>query len=130
MTTWSRRTRTRLLQLDACAGLLELVLELVGLLALDALLHRLRRLVHEGLGLLEAEPGGCAHDLDHLDLLVAGPGEHDVYGGGLLLGGRTVAAGWRPGGRRGRHGSGGHTELLLERLDQLGQLEDRHLLDL
>ena len=45
---------TRLLELDLAAGLLELGLELLGLLALDALLDGLRRLVDERLGLLEA----------------------------------------------------------------------------
>jgi hypothetical protein len=44
----------RLLQLDAAAGLLELALELLGLVALDALLDGLRRLVDERLGLLQA----------------------------------------------------------------------------
>src|SRR3954454_22417358 len=43
-----------LLELDAPAGLLELGLELLGLVALDALLDGLGRLVDEGLGLLEA----------------------------------------------------------------------------
>src|SRR4051812_49822147 len=80
-----------LLDLDGGAGLLELALELVGLLALDALLHGLRRLVDERLRLLEAQAGGRADDLDHLDLLVAGAGEDDVDGGGHLLGGATVA---------------------------------------
>jgi hypothetical protein len=42
-----------LLHLDGAAGLLDLGLELVGLLALDALLDRLGGLVHERLGLLE-----------------------------------------------------------------------------
>ena len=75
-----------LLQLDAAAGLLELLLELVGLVALDALLDGLRRLVDERLGLLEAEAGRRADDLDDLDLLVAGCGEDDVDRRGLLLG--------------------------------------------
>src|SRR5215217_2469860 len=60
-----------LLDLYARAGLLELGQELVGLLALDALLDRLGSLVDERLGLLETEAGGRAHDLDDLDLLVA-----------------------------------------------------------
>src|SRR5215208_6646208 len=89
----------RLLQLDGGAGLLELALELVGLFAVDALLDGLE-LVHERLGLLEAEARGGTDDLDHLDLLVAGAGQNDVDGARLLLGGRPVAA--RTGsGRRG-----------------------------
>src|SRR5215207_8023509 len=63
------RAAAALLDLDGGAGLLELVLELVGLLALDALLDGLGRLVDERLGLLETEAGGRADDLDDLDLL-------------------------------------------------------------
>src|SRR5262245_58657470 len=74
----SERSGTELLDLDRGAGLLELGLQLVGLLALDALLDGLRRLVDQRLGLLEAEAGGRADDLDDLDLLVAGAGEDDV----------------------------------------------------
>src|SRR3954451_15875370 len=79
-----------LLDLDARAALLELALELVGLVAVDALLDGLRGLVDERLGLLEAEAGRGADDLDDLDLLVAGAGEHDVERR-LLLGGRRAA---------------------------------------
>src|SRR5512133_174560 len=82
-----------LLELDGRAGLLELGLELVGLLALDALLDGLGGLVDEGLGLLQAQAGRRADDLDDLDLLVAGAGEHDVDGGRLLLGRGAVARG-------------------------------------
>src|SRR3954470_22274288 len=78
-----------LLDLDARAALLELALELVGLVAVDALLDGLRGLVDERLGLLEAEAGRGADDLDHLDLLVAGAREDDVERR-LLLGGRAV----------------------------------------
>src|SRR2546423_7760104 len=86
-----------LLELDAAAGLLELGLELVGLLALEALLDRLGRLVDQRLGLLEAQAGGRADDLDDLDLLVAGRGEHDVDRARdlLLRGGAVAAAGAR-----------------------------------
>src|SRR4051812_25305591 len=125
-----RRPRS-LLQLDARAGLLELALELVGLVALDALLDRLRRLVDERLRLLQAEPGGRAHDLDHLDLLVARAREDHVDGRGLLLGGRARAGGGARAGRGGgRDGGRRHAELLLERLDALGELEHRDALQL
>src|SRR4051794_34772250 len=75
-----------LLQLDAAAGLFELGLELVGLVALDAFLDRLRRLVDERLRLLQAQAGRRADDLDDLDLLVARGGQDDVDRGRLLLG--------------------------------------------
>src|SRR5215210_1786468 len=114
-----------LLDLHPGAGLLEFRLELVGLLAVDALLDGLGRLVDERLGLLEAEAGRRADDLDDLDLLVAGAGEDHVERG-LLLGLRAVAVG--AGGSRAGRGGGGDrrrrdAELLLERLDALGELE-------
>src|SRR5690606_9718134 len=56
--------------------------------------------VDQVLGLLEAEAGGLADDLDDLDLLVAAGLEDDVEGG-LLLGRRRAAAG--AAGRGGRH---------------------------
>src|SRR2546423_14016154 len=80
----------RLLQLDRPTGLLDLGLELVGLLALDALLDGLRRLVDERLGLLQAETGRGAHDLDHLDLLVARSGEDHVDRRRFLFGAGAV----------------------------------------
>src|SRR6185295_8896575 len=118
-----------LLDLDARAGLLELGLELVGLVALDALLDGLGRLVDERLGLLEAQARDGADDLDHLDLLVACGGDDDVDGARLLLGGRAVsgaAAGGRGGGDSGRRDA----ELLLERLDALRQLQHGDALEL
>ena len=118
---WRRRG---LLDLDGGAGLLELLLELVGLVALDALLDGLGGLVDERLGLLEAQAGRGAHDLDDLDLLVAGAGEDDVDGRGLLLGRGAVAA--AAGGRGGRgDGRRRDAELLLERLDALGRARAR-----
>src|SRR3954447_8076531 len=118
-----------LLELDAPAGLLELGLELLGLVALDALLDGLGRLVDEGLGLLEAEAGRRADDLDHLDLLVAGGGEDDVDRRARLLLGAAAVAGGRGGRGRG-DGRRRDAELLLERLDALGQLEHRDALEL
>src|SRR4051812_27083780 len=128
---WVDRLQTMLLQLDARAGLFQLSLELVGLVALDAFLDRLRRLVDEGLRLLQAEAGGGAHDLDHLDLLVARAGEDHVDGRGSLLGAGTVTSRSARGGRgRGGDRRRRHAELLLERLDALGQLEHRDALEL
>src|SRR5437764_13890954 len=69
-----------LLQLDGGAGLLELGLHLLGLVLGGALLDGLRRLVGDRLGLLQAQAGQLADDLDHLYLLVAGRGQHDVEG--------------------------------------------------
>src|SRR4051794_19477888 len=119
-----------LLQLDGAAGLLELGLELVGLLALDALLDGLGGLVDERLGLLEAEAGGRAHDLDDLDLLVARRGEDDVDRRGLLLLGGAVAAAATAGRGRRRDRLGRDAELLFKGLDALGQLEHGDALEL
>src|SRR6478609_10984861 len=96
-----------LLELDGGAGLLEFGLELVGLLAVDALLDRLRGLVDHRLGLFQAKSGGGAHDLDHGDLLAADLGEDDVDRGGLFLAttiaGGSAVSGWSRGGDgRGR----------------------------
>src|SRR4051794_1809113 len=115
---------SELLDLDGRPGLLEVALELVGLVALDALLDGLRSLVDERLGLLQTEAGRRADDLDDLDLLVAGAVEHDVERR-LLLGLGAVAVTRAGAGGRGgsRDGRGGHAELLLERLDALGELE-------
>src|SRR5213078_913120 len=111
-----RAESAELLERDAGAGLLELALELLGLVALDALLDGLRGLVDERLGLLQAQAGRRADDLDDLDLLVARAGEDDVDGRArLLLGGAATAVGsgrGRGGDRRRRD-----AELLLERLD-------------
>ena len=79
-----------LFELYGGSGFFEIGLELVAFLALDAFLDRLRRLVDERLGLLETEARGRAYDLDHLDLLVARCGEHDVDGARLLLGSGAV----------------------------------------
>src|SRR5690606_13442612 len=88
-----------LLQLDGRALLLQLGLDLVGLLLGDALLDHLGGAVDEVLGLLEAEAGDLAHDLDDLDLLLARGLQDDVELG-LLLGRR---------GRRATRGGGrGH----------------------
>ena len=97
----SRCVERELLDLDGAAGLFELGLELLGLVLVDALLDGLGGLVDERLGLLEAQAGGRADDLDDLDLLVAGAGEDDVERRLLLLGlGRVAAA--AAAGRRGR----------------------------
>src|SRR3954453_15012813 len=119
-----------LLEFDARSGLFELALQLVGLVALDALLDGLRSLVHEGLGLLQAQARRRADDLDDLDLLVAGAGEDDVDRGGLLLGRCPVAATATRGRSRSGDGRRRHAELLLERLDALGELSDRDALEL
>src|SRR3954471_23865603 len=120
----------RLLELDGTAGLFELALELLGLFLLEAFLDRLWRLVDERLGLPQPEAGSRADALDDLDLLVAEAGQdHVERARALVLGSRAVTAAAGSRSRRG-HGRGRHAELLLERLDPLGQLEHRDALEL
>src|SRR5436309_576711 len=79
---------------------------------------RLGRVVHEVLGLLEAEARERAHLLDDLDLLVAGRAEEDVELGlllGLFLRCRAAPAAGRD--RTRHHGRRGlDAELLLDLL--------------
>src|SRR3954452_24629358 len=67
-----------LLDGDGGAGALEVGLGLLGGVLGDLLQDRLRRVVDQVLGLLEAERGEATHLLDDLDLLVAGTLEDDV----------------------------------------------------
>src|SRR2546430_17013972 len=122
--------RSVLLDLDPGAGFLELSLDLVGLLLRDAFLDGVRSSVDEALGLLQAQPRDRADDLDHLDLLVAGTGEHHVEGSLLLLRAGAVATGRSP-GRGHRNGSGGgHAPLLLELVLQPDEVEHVHAAEL
>src|SRR5689334_8785841 len=71
-----RKPRTfELVDLDLGALLFEGGLDLLGLVAGDALLDGLGGRVDEVLGLLEAEAGELADDLDHGDLVRADLGE-------------------------------------------------------
>src|SRR3989337_2817384 len=118
-----------LLELHCSAGLFQLGLERVGVLPAESLLNGVGRLVYEGLGLLEAETGSSADLLDDLYLLLARRLQDDVELGLLLLGSRrgSVAAGGSRGGSC--EGRGRPAELLLEHLDQFGDLQNRLLLD-
>src|SRR5262249_49807172 len=121
-----------LLQLHGGPRLLEFLLELVALLLVDALLHRLGRLIDQRLGLFEPQAGGGPHDLDHLDLLVARCGQDHVHGARFfrLLAGAVAARAARGSRNRCRYGRSRHAELLLERFYPLGQLEHRDALEL
>ena len=93
-------------------------------------LTALRGVVDERLGLLEAEAGGRAHHLDHLDLLVAGgPSGRRRR---CSTPPRPAPSPPRAAGRRSGSGDRGRgdAELLLERLDALGELEHRDALQL
>src|SRR5262245_48587244 len=127
--SWGEHGRAGSLQIDVGAGLLEGRLGLVGVLLGDLLEDGLGGAVDKVLGLLEAELGELADDLDDLDLLRAGPGEDDVELVLLLGGGGGLAA---RGGASGGDGNGrrrGDVEALFEGLLQLDELEDGHPAD-
>src|SRR3954451_12385298 len=120
-----------LLEGDRGARALELRLGLLGRVLVRALEHRLRGAVDQRLGLAEAERRERADLLDDLDLLVADGLEDDVEGVLLLLllGGGAAATGCRSGARDGDRGRGGDVERLLELLDEVGQLDERQVLE-
>src|SRR3954451_16018276 len=120
-----------LLERDRGARALELRLGLLGRVLVRALEHRLRGAVDQRLGLTEAERRERADLLDDLDLLVADGLEDDVEGVLLLLllGGGTGATGCRSGARDGDRRRGGDVERLLELLDEVGQLDERQVLE-
>ena len=62
-----------LLELDLGAALLDLLLDVRGLVLGRALLDRDRRRLDHALGLLEAEARDRPHDLEDRDLLVSFP---------------------------------------------------------
>src|SRR6516162_8473353 len=103
----------RLLDLDGGASRGELVLDLLGVVLVDAFLDRLRSALHQVLGLLQAQAGDGADLLDDVDLVGARVREDDRELG-LLLGGSGDG-----------NGGGGHAPLLLELLHELGSLHHR-----
>src|SRR6266536_2334323 len=119
-----------LLELDFGAGAFELGLGLLGVLLGHLLEHGLGGRLDEVLGLLQPQAGEGADLLDDLDLLGAGFGEDDIELVLLLCG--RLSLGGRAGGRAGSHGDGGgggDAELLLERLQELVELENAHVLE-
>src|SRR5262245_45997034 len=77
-------TNSQLFEFHLRPGLLQLSLDLLGLVLVHAFLDRLGCAFDQVLGLLEAEPGERADFLDHLDLLLAYRREHDGELGLLL----------------------------------------------
>src|SRR5713101_5151834 len=61
----SRGTLARLLNLDFGARVLELLLDRGGFVLVHAFFHRLRRAVHQVLGLFQAQAGHFADGFDH-----------------------------------------------------------------
>src|SRR4051794_29135403 len=88
----TRETVGSLLELDGSAGILDLLLDLLGFVLADAFLDGLRRAFDQRLGFAEAEAGDRADFLDHVDLLATVAGENDVELG-LLFGSRSGGGG-------------------------------------
>src|SRR4029079_15627633 len=105
----------RLLELDGAAGVLDLLLDLLGLFLVDAFLDRLGSAFDQRLRLAEAKAGDRADFLDHVDLLAAVAGQDDVELG--LLFGRSRSGSAAAGSRaRNRDRSRGRdAPLLFER---------------
>src|SRR3990170_4590867 len=105
-------------------------LDRLGLFPGDALLPRLGGGIDEVLGLLEAQAGQFADRLDHQDLVRADLGQHRVELRLLLHcgGGPCISSGCRGSGNRHRGGRG-DAVALLERLYQIGKVEDGHVVD-
>src|SRR5699024_6268344 len=116
------------LDADLCTRLLELGLGRVGSLLVDLLEQRLRRALDQLLGLLQPQARDDLTDhLDDLDLLVARAVVHDVE---LVLLFFLLGRGSRGGrGCRSRGRSRRDVERLLELLDELGELQQGHLLE-
>ena len=115
---------------DGRAGLLEGGLRRVGGLLVRALEPGLGSTVDDGLGLAEAERGELADDLDDLDLLLASSLEDDVEGILLLDLFSSSAAASGSGAGNGDRGGRGDLEGLLERLDELRELDEGQALEL
>ena len=117
-----RTARDRCRGAEGCGGLVS------GLLV-DLLEDGLGGALHEVLGLLEAEAGQRADLLDDLDLLVTGVLEDDVELVLLLDDLGSTTGGSATGRSHGDRGGRGDPEGLLELLDELRQLDQRHLLE-
>src|SRR6185369_12491448 len=118
------KTERSLLELDGAAGILDLLLDLLGLFLVDAFLDGLRSAFDQRLRLAEAKAGDRADFLDHVDLLAAVAGENDVELG-LLFGSRSGSAAGGSSRARNRDRSRGRdAPLLFERLGEIRGLED------
>src|SRR5579871_1363075 len=100
-----RTAENSLLDLDRCALIFQHLLDLAGLVLVDAFLDGLRRALDEILGFLQPETRDRADLLDHVDLLVTRLGEDDGELR-LLLGGRGRCCGSARGRRRRNRGDG------------------------
>src|SRR5690606_15987850 len=106
-----------LLELDGRAGVLKLLLDLLGLVLVDAFLDGLRRAFDQRLGFGEAKARDRTDFLDDVDLLATVAGQDHVELGLFLGNGATTGA---TGGRAGNRNSGSsrNAPLLFEKLGE------------
>ena len=110
-----------LLQLDLAADFLDLLLQSLGILLGQTLLHGGGSALDGSLGLGQTQTHDLTDDLDDLDLLSGiEAGQNDVEVGLLLSSGSSSA------GSRSSHGSGGNAELLLQSVNQLA-IDNAHV---
>src|SRR5690606_23718353 len=109
------QSKFELLDLDLCARVFQLLLELGSLFLGNGFLEGLGCTLDHVLGFLEAQASDLTHDLDHVDLLSASIGEDHIELGLLFggLGGRTGDC-----GTSHCNGCSAHAPLLLELLHQ------------
>src|SRR5690348_16994784 len=115
----------RLLEFHRAAGVLDLLLDLLGLFLVDAFLDGLRSAFDQRLRLAEAQAGDRADFLDHVDLLAAVAGQNDVELGLLFSGCRSSSAAARSRARNRDRSRSRDAPLLFERLGEIRRLENR-----
>src|SRR6266568_3255411 len=120
-----------LLHLDCCSLLFQFRAHSRGLVLGHAGLDITRRTVDEILRFLETQAGELTHDLDDLNLLRSRFLEYDLELGLLFNRGCWSCTGATRcrSGSANRRGRDRDVELALESLDELGQLENRHVAD-
>src|SRR6478736_9062052 len=111
-----------LLDLDLCACLFELLLQVSCFVLGNGLLERLGGAFDQVLGFLEAQAGDLTHDLDDVDLLRTSVSEDHVELGLLFLGGGSSATTSSDASDCNRCST--HAPLRLELLHQFGDLDD------
>ena len=118
---------TELLQLNRCASLFKLLLELLSLSLGDVLLDRLRCAVNQLLRFLQSKTRCLTDSLDDVDFLVASSCENNRELRLLLISAARRSSTADSGDSN--RCSCADTELLLHSLDELGEFENGHVLN-
>ena len=117
--------RDKLLDLGLGAGFLQLGNQLLGVFLGDSFLQGLGAVVHQILGVLQAQAGSGTDNLDDTQLGSTGALQDNVELGLLFnLSGSTSSGSGNSGG------SGGNAENLFQSVNQFGQLQNGQFLNL